>query len=451
MSSQFQLAIAAFLLVGMATAQGRPSRGLGSIWDAQPSRPDTDVRVDDTGKVWLLNRSLSGTSTASFTTGITHVGSYDVDGGAEVMHVVVSGRDATGGRVEHWARNGSGGWSFQSSYSLAGADFSAVAHDGSVLYLVDCVSHSILRAPWQTSQSLSGLTFALWATTTEVPALAAADSQYLLYLPTGAATNLPGAGLFLVNEIEMFPRQRGTLIRDITGLPVAQSYTYAPFEQTVAAVADETTARDGGTTLTVIASDSTSLEVVDSASTVIGTGAAPTGGGSVVLTLSTPLVIGETYTVRPVGSSQGVPFKCLRRHGSPETFSNGASMTRMRLIASEYTVGNQTFTARCRAVRSGGVGPRLGFVGGMILGLGDAPIIPYDNGQGTNEFLVTDYWVGAEGFIAENTQSGSIEMGFPIPNDPGLEGLVLLGQFVVTDGVAFQLSEVIGFKLGAAN
>jgi hypothetical protein len=65
--------------------------------------------------------------------------------------------------------------------------------------------------------------------------------------------------------------------------------------------------------------------------------------------------------------------------------------------------------------------------------------------------LVTEFWVGALGYVAENTMSGQVSMLFPIANNPSLEGIVLLGQFVVFDVTGFRLSEVVGCKIQAAN
>lgn len=53
--------------------------------------------------------------------------------------------------------------------------------------------------------------------------------------------------------------------------------------------------------------------------------------------------------------------------------------------------------------------------------------------------------------VAENARDGFLTMSLPIPNDPTLEGTILLAQFVVSDTASLRLGEIVGFKIGAAN
>jgi hypothetical protein len=89
----------------------------------------------------------------------------------------------------------------------------------------------------------------------------------------------------------------------------------------------------------------------------------------------------------------------------------------------------------------------MNYAGVIAIGFGDYPVIPFDNGQGLNEVLVTEFWFGVEGRIEENAYRGYVRMNFPIASNPAFVGLDLLAQFGVFDGAGFRLSEVIGIKL----
>lgn len=215
-------------------------------------------------------------------------------------------------------------------------------------------------------------------------------------------------------------------------------------------VVDQRSVRHGGTSVDVFTGCPRSVEVMDSHGIVLGTATLP-AAGSFPVTLSTPLLVGETYVARVPGTAIAESFRCLRRHGFPETFANGTRMETILLHPAAYTVGNARFSIRARLVRSGNMGPELAFSGLMIVGFDGTPILPVENGQGTNQLLLSEFWFGATGMVAENARDGFLTMSLPIPNDPTLEGTILLAQFVVSDTASLRLGEIVGFKIGAAN
>lgn len=442
-----------FLLLTLApavsVAQMRTARFLSSADGKQPTCGHETISVSDAGVVTVWSADLA--HMRSFATGVTVPGAYEVIGQNIITDVLVAGRNPSGGRLEHWSLNPiSETWALTSGVSLPG-DFTGIAFDGSALFLLESQTKTILFGPWSVSHSLGALLASAYLTQTQLPALANAERQFLFDLSAGSAPSLPGPGLFLVDQMAMMGHaDLGVLIREVNGVTVSEEYLFDPLPGTLYPVADESTAYDGATTLTVDTCGNTTFEVVDPQGGVIGTGCGPAGGGPVQVPLTQALAIGGRYIVRGIGSSNEATFVCVRRHGFPEAFADGSRMSRIMMSPADYYVGNHSFSVTTRVSRSWFAGPRVAYSGIMIVGFDGSAVVDLDNGQGTNQFLVSDYWTGANGFIPADADAGFIEMSLPIPNDPALEGTLILGQFAIVDGSQYRLSEVIGYKVRQA-
>lgn len=381
----------------------------------------------------------------TFQTSIVAAGAYEVlCGGGGCTDVVVAGRGASAGRVEHWRRTmGQPMWVLDSALTVPGCDFTGVAYAGSSIYLLDCVSKTILSGLWLPTQPLASVVTSVYLAQSDVPSLQDARWQYLYSLPPGSP-GVSGDGIFLVHIACLGEAMNGTLIHETLTGTTAEPYFFNPLQGIGRVTVDERFARAGDTVLKVICSGASSFEVLDGLGTVIGSGVA-SGSGTELVALSSPLALGETYSVRETGSSLAASFRCVERHGFPEAFVDGATMERMALSPVDYNIGNSTFAIYCPLSRQEYNGPELFYIGAMLLGLGGTPIVPFDNGQGPNEVLFATYYVGAIGGVAANARSGHVGMELPLPNDPSWVGITILGQFIMFDAAGFRFSEVIGF------
>lgn len=438
-------------LCSTVVGQGRIPRHLSNAL-GMPTYGGASISATPSGSVKLWVTGSQGTEQVSFATGISAVGAYEALGSTSLSGLLFVGQDSTGGRVEHWAPSGTPGtWSVQSTVSIPGLDLVGVAFDGTRLFVLDCVNKSVLQSSWNGTTSLAALSWTVYATQVEVPQLAAAEDQYLLAVGPSSVPGLTAAGIMLTDLFQTAEAKAGILVRDGSSGVLAEPCFVSRFGTPEGAVVDESTAFHGGTSVMVHASPGVVFEIVNGQSAVIGSGTGASDGSAVQVSLTEALVVGSTYQVKPVGSQAVAEFVCLQRYGFPENFSDGAQLTRIRLNPVEYRVGNLDFSMRTGIQRSFTAGPRVEYVGGCLLGLEGMPIVPIDNGSGLNQVLLTEFWIGALGWVAENAMTGQVSMLFPIANDPALEGLVLLGQFVVFDVTGFRLSEVVGFKIQAAN
>lgn len=446
-----RLFFSTIVLTCVATAQQRPGRHLGAGWDGGVTRGDAIIAVGADGFVDVGLSTPSGYQQGGFQTGITSVGGYEAVGNAALEGLVIAGRDSSSaGRVEHWGYSSVSGWTLQSSLSVAGADFSGVAQVGPALFLLDCVTRSILSGAWDSQSALSAVSLDVYATPSEVAALAQADALLMYGLNPGHVVSLPGAGVFLCSMLETQLIKTGTLIRDGSMGLVVEPFVFSSMRCPDGVVAVESSAKSGDITLTVLTNGPQSFEVVSELGAVIGQGTGLPYGGEVQVSLSEPLALGRKYGVRLAGSLSGSLFVCVQRNGFPEVLEGGFLLHRPTLGHDECHVGNQVFSLAAEVSRPPFVEAQVFYFGAMTLGLSGTPIVPYDNGQGMNELLVADYWVGALGGIEAHAKNGFISMSFPIPANPAWEGVVLFGQFIVLEPSGFRLGEVTGLKIQQA-
>lgn len=407
------------------------------------------VAFDRQGKAYVRSKTLHA-GDWTWQTGVVAPGGIETLGPYSTCGFLVAGRSSTGaGIAEHWAFNsGSGIWELASSLNIPASDFSGVAFDGTNLYLLDCVTNTILRGVWTVSQSLSATPFTVWVGVSEVPLLLRARSVSAWAVDL---TNLPGVaapGIFLVGDDQVDFPFNGVFVYQSTSGPSSLSYMLGTSSVLTYPVILDTGLVDGDSIVTVAATPLTSVEVLNAQGVVVGSGTSPSVGGEFGVPISQVIHVGELFSVRSAGSARLCAARAIRRHGFPEQFMTGESLTRMTMSPATYNLGNTAFRLYCDVERPLG-GPEICYSGLVIVGFGSDPVVPFDNGQGVNQALVSQYWFGVSGYIGENLRRGFVEIGMPIPSDPGLEGLVLLTQFVVGDSLSggFRLSEVIGFKL----
>jgi hypothetical protein len=450
MLNRFPILISMFALASMALAQ-RPARTLSSKSLDIPIGASSVV-VESGGVVHVHSKATSGSQAWSLVSGAVAPGSFDVLGPTVLGGLLIAGRNGAGqGVVEHWVYAPlSGVWTLASSRTMPGADFTGVAFSGTTLYLLDCVTHTVLAAPWSPSQQLSAAVLQVWVGTAEVSVLAESDSLQMRFLSPLKSPGIPGAGIFLFGEEQLRIPIWGDLVRDSGSGILVSAYCHNPRPALANPVIDRDGFIDGTASVGVVASGGDSVEVLDSTYSVIGAGVAPVGGGLFPISLSQVIQTGLTYHVRKAGSQFLDSGLGIRRHGFPETFTSGESLTKIPLAPATYRLGNSGFTFYCELKRPQAISPAIDYIGVIVVGFGGYPIIPFDNGQGINQALVTEYWFGVTGFLNQNERRGFVKWEFPLPSDPSFEGLELLAQFGIIDagaGGAFRLSEVVGFKL----
>jgi len=171
-----------------------------------------------------------------------------------------------------------------------------------------------------------------------------------------------------------------------------------------------------------------------------------------VVQLSSALTVGQQYGVRLNGASFARPFTCTQRYGFPEALLDGTKLGRRDVAPSSYHSNNPHFVVDCPIYRDpftySGVLPELNYIGILIVGFTTTNVIPFDNGQGTNQLLDSDYWLGATGGIGAQRMRGRVLMSVPLADDPALVGAVMKTQFAIFDGERFRLSEVVGSVIG---
>lgn len=458
MQKRLLLAVLMLLTCSSVQAQAitdRPARSPSS-GKGQPSYGGATIVLEKTGRVQMWIPIPQDLEVVDFISGVSRVGSYEVlDSSGSLSGLLIAGSDAVGGRLEVWRPSGGPGiWAEDSSVSMPLRDLAGVAFDGSRLYILDYLSETVLWADWDGVSSLGALTFLTYATTAEVSELEDVKWRHIMDVDPGSVPGFPVSGIMLVDPFQFGLTQSGVLMRDLvvgTPNPIAANRCYVSyFQSPEGAVTDELSAYHGGTVIAVHASPGHVFEVRNELGALIGSGIGANDGSPIQVSLSESLVMGQAYMVRGVQSQLEAEFVCLRRRGFPEPFADGSQLSRIHLNANEYQVGNAGFSMTAyvdRPLVEGVVGPRRDFLGGCLLALGGTPIVPFDNGNGLNELLITEFWVGALGFIGQGAMSGYVSMQFPL-TDPALEGLELMGQFVVfDDGGVFRLSEVVGFKV----
>lgn len=371
-------------------------------------------------------------------------------GHQHITDFVIVGGDNANGIIEHWTIGATSTWALASSATFASEDFSAVAFDGNHLFVLACESKQVWRAPWTPSSSVDGLTWTAWVTESDIPDLAEPDMLHMHYLEGAISADIPSDGLFLFNSYQSPSSVRtGWHATDASGSLQVNRAFWDRWPALPGPIADEASANAGDTTLLVHVSGQQNVEVLDGSGMIIGSASSVADDSQLTVPLSSTLTVGAEYTVRLAGASTGATFTCIERHGYPETFIDGVKLGARPPTTASYHINNPDFSVSVPATRDASLGnaPALLYVGIVIVGLTNDAVVPYDNGQGTNQLLDSLYWIGALGGIRENANTGHISLGIPLANDPALVDVVFKTQFAIHDGAAFRLSEVIGGKV----
>lgn len=418
------------VLCAVASAQ-RPARDVALLGGP------VEASITDVGLLTIVTGSAGAVQT-----GVTAPGGLLGLGTDEVL---VAGRAANGhGLIEHW-KPVLGSYQLQSAFNLPGADFAGIAYDptGGQLYVLNCAANAILRATWDGGSALPA-TWSVWVTSVEVTDLQAAQEHHLKLLP---ADDTSPARVYMGPWPELYEGEAIVLSGE-PGSVIATQFSWLDLSKVAQIRADQRTVSEAGTTIAVGAPSGTSVEVVHLGSgSVIGSGTVPPGQNSVLVGASTGFLIGEKYVARKFGdpsfSYQGL--FCMRRYGFPESYSDGAQLERIT-NPEDFWVGNADFMLVGGVTKTPAPTSDIALTGYLGIAVrssqGTDPVVPY----GSNMLLVTDVFVAAHGRIASSGQ-GLIHGEVPIPNDPSLEGAVVLFQYWMIDGPGIRLGEVVGIKI----
>lgn len=432
------------LLAPTLTAQDA-ARQLSNGYFDNDAAGGTMIAIDSSAEGSVIESS-GGTSTAfDLTVGISTPQDLCALSGTDFLVVGDT-------QIERWSRTGSS-YPLADSVTHSGGVLYGITYDAtdSMLYLLDGEANVILRGSWHPSATLASYTPATWATTAQVPGLEYADQHYLRFLSAGSIT--ASDEVFLVSYQSAPSDQTGFLLGTGTVPTNNPDAFYAgdgllPISVTRTVAIDERSLSEGGSTLQVDGLPNTLFDVVNTTNNnVVGTG--QTGSaGTVSVTLSTPIAIGNLYAVAPVSGSHVIGDEVIaaRRYGSPHKFTNGATLDRMFVPRAAH-IDSPGFKVRLGVSFSGTLATDWTIDGWMGVGFRDGSVDPVSF-NGTDWILQAEGLISATGvLLASDPDSGLVSSGLSIPNDPGLIGTVMFVQFALADGSSLRLSEVVGFEL----
>lgn len=420
------------IILSVAVAAQRPARAVALL------EVGVEASVTKFGVLTCLLRPSPGVQT-----GVTVPGALAALASDQF---VVAGRDDAGhGLIEHWQVI-AGSFQLQDAFAVPGSDFTGVAYDAGLdeLYLLDGSTSRIIRADWDGQSSLP-TTWLTWATTADVSALQRAGESYLsLREPAG----LP-AQVYLGPFPDVYAFD-ATLISGEPGSIVTSPFSWTDASTVATALADQRTASEAGTTISVSAPSGTQVEVVHTVTgSVIGSSTVPIGQSSVEVTVSPALALGEAYVARALGDPV-YPHQslfCMRRYGFPEAYADGTQLTRMP-NPEDLRVGNAGFILVAGANQHPAPASDSELSGYLAIGFRDATGVDPVTSYGGNTLLMTDVYVPAVGSVSSITGQGLLHGEIPVPADASLEGKVVLFQFWMSDGDSIRRSEVVGIEVG---
>jgi hypothetical protein len=360
---------------------------------------------------------------------------------------LICGRDAANnGVLQHWRRI-AGVFVQQSSMALPGTDLVGVAYEPSSdsLFVLDYDTGAIMKTSWDGAHPLAPV-WSTWVTPTEVPKLHAQRIYWRLEVvaDAGEACTVFVLDHYSSQGLGFSLKQQGARIVEV---PLVATQCTSPM------LIDWSSVSEAGTTMTVRGSEGMAIEVVASSSGIVIGSATITGGeDSVRVALSEPLAMGGHYHVRAAGTSEVADrIKCPRRYGAPESTNSGFSLRRMpRPIAP--MVGNRDFRVRLPFLQVPPPAATSTCEGVMTIAVRDATTDDLVVDHEGNALLLGQLFVAAKGAVM--LTDGFLSAKLPIPDDPDLEGAVVLVQFLVPDHDGRELvvrrSEVLGFDIEPA-
>lgn len=367
----------------------------------------------------------------------------------ESENVLICGLNGVGaGVVEHWKRTLPAGF-FQPqgkpmSFSDGQQDFIGVSYieDTGRIYLLDRLSKCILENSWSGSGQLPCEGWVPWATPDMVSELINTDKYQLVVRkrpdPPSPRLALAKYGSWTEAPLPIFMRYDQRL-----GF---QSEVGSVSDTARDVCIDRLSLREGGSTLEVLGGPG-QIEVVDvSDFSVIGTATIP-ASGSIVVSLSRSLQVGNRYFARRPGVAAKLDLDsvpCPVRHGYGERLSSGATLGGMHYPLS-CKIGSSaiSYLSTSKGLLEDGSESLTGCMAIALRGqFGHDPVIQVDD----NWLLDTIYYINVAGYASRS--SGRLAGHFQIPYDPALIDAVLLTQFWVQDGNTYRLSQIVGAKIG---
>ncbi|MCB9918568.1 MAG: hypothetical protein H6832_09210 [Planctomycetes bacterium] len=420
--------------------------------DARPSSTEAGVDVDTDGKLYY---STPASAVGNVQTGVAVPG--EVVGLADdfplTQDVLVVGRDATGGRVEHWK------WSstlttfeFKSAYVFAPADFSSAAYDpvSDNVYLLDAKLKRIWKNSWDGVSPLPLTGWAVWASTSDVSVLANPDDLFMGLVPAQGAspvkivlTDRYTRAYAAIGAVAVYSNGSAVVEEDYPGVA-----SYAP-----EVLIDSSSVSEGSSSIAVRGTELESFDVLDlTTGTTLASGQIPFGQNATTVIASSAATIGSFYVAVPASQTANAEhaMTVMRRYGFGEVFADGSQIRSIPQPLS-MPIGSTT-EIYCPVIKqTKQVGDHL-LVGNVAFAARDAstgadPVVAY----GSNQLLNTSTFLPLFGLMPDsfdtNGSQGHGRTLVSIPNDTSLIGGVLLFQFWFVDGSAIRLSEIVGIEI----
>ncbi|MEM7482849.1 MAG: hypothetical protein AAF481_16875 [Acidobacteriota bacterium] len=402
----------------------------------------------------LLHDGLNG---AEALTGVVNPGDFQKLSDGSFL---VAGRRAGGngaGTVEYWRKDVFGNLFGASLYVKTGSDFSGVVYDenSGFLYLLDAKKKKIWRASWNGFGQLPQ-SYSTWATTADVGALHSARDRYLdLVWPAGddPATDPGHVYLGLYPD----PLIQGRALSGSAGNITNALWDWRDQDLAPDFIIDAATVSESSFTLDVVkptpAASATAIDIVHlETGFVRGIGTMASGDDRVSISLTAPVVLGDSYVARESGqpTTSRWAMRAMRRYGFPEAFSNGTAL-RPIFTPPDSFIGNPILTMLVGMEIDSGNPPAVierDYFGTLRVGVRSFsdPVVPLGGGQfwlsPTTQVVPAVGRIGAAGH-------GLIGATINIPFNGGLIGQVWFVQFEVTDPDTGGIvrSEVVGFEI----
>lgn len=364
---------------------------------------------------------------------------------------VTTGRDVTGnGIVQVIADNGAGTFSIAGVSTIVGADICGVTYSlvQQKLFVLDAVQERIMSAPY-TLGAAAPTTWSTVVTTQEVPALADAANRNLHMLSDGAEPQLQISEYGpVVPARDWFTIKLGGTV-EINGSAVG-SNDFASLDDIGCVV--------GALSVDVLAQPSTVVSVVEiSSGGNISLGSATTDlNGHATVLLSQPLDHSKVYAAQSALTSEPTePFVVPLMRWGPTTaaglnIDNGLRLRPWGNIGTSSYIGNDAFFFSLRSEPQSSTSQ-------VTLGKRQCTLLLGIHGIHTTTNteqgpLLQAGWFGNDTMEVIDQGGAAAIVDAPIPNDSGLEGVVLLAQWVIedVDSPSVFLSDIVGVRLRGA-
>ncbi len=370
--------------------------------------------------------------------------------------VLIAGKGSTAGRLEHWKKGAGGDYSLVSFYRFAPWNLRGVCYDDAIdrIYVLDATTKAIWVNTWDGVSALPSSNWVPWVTSATLPILSDADVQTIQLGSTITDSPSSASAITLMRYMEFIAPglySRHQLV-EVNGTVISKSYTtYGPLADANVRV-DSTSATEGGSSVVVEADAGSVVQLIDmSSGQSLGQATVPQNASAVAVKLSALLTIGSYYCPKIVGQDFNgyMAFRCMRRYGSPQSFSDGTRIERIP-HPHDNRVGNSEFYLSCPLHSDHPPVAPVTIVGNAAFDIRNpaTQADPVSEVNGTH-FLRNPLFLPINGRLYPSGKA-ILTTELPIPNDPALAGQVMLFQFWLLDGVKIRVSEVVGLVIDAA-